>query len=234
MRTFNAETDSVYLQKWYVDLASDPVEFENLFTKPLRNLAGLAAWMVGDIKFFFESDKKGIWFAAWITPMFTDGAEVGAWIRKDKRGSRAALAAIDEFYDGIVLAAVPCLIGLTRQYPALHDLHLKLGYVYVDEFPGVFDGHSVWMYKMTRETRAGRVAVQQAFREKRRAAYGSRRREIEQPEQSVESLRGNVGEIRGLGPESRRTRLEGIIESGKRVASKWWSNQPDPDHQPPG
>src|ERR1700722_17376985 len=157
LNTFNPETDSILLTKWFLDLSADPAEFENLFAKPLRNLTALAVHITGkDSRFFYESDGRGVWLAVWLTPFLTDGVEFGAWIRKDKRGSRAALAAIDSAYDQ-TLERFPTLIGLTKQYPALHALHLKLGYTLVDEFPGVFDGDSVWMYKMTRESRAHRA-----------------------------------------------------------------------------
>jgi len=231
MNTFDAATDSVLLQKLWIDLSADQDEFENLFTRNLRNLSALANWIANTVKFFYESDARGIWFAAWIAPMFTDGAEVGVWIRKDKRGSRRALQAIDEFYDDIVLPKVGCFIGLTRQYPALHDLHLKLGYTYVDEFPGVFDGHTVWMYKMTPESRAGRAGVQAALRVKRRANYVSTIRPVEeQREQPTEQpIRAGTGEVRDASPEGSGAGTAATVISRIRSFTNWRDYRPNTD-----
>ena len=181
MQLYHPENDSALLLKWWIDLKLDQPEFENLFTAPLRNLSALAGWMQSPTtKFFYEADGFGFWLCAWIEPLLTNGAQVGAWIRKDKRGTRQAVKAMDEFYEK-VLEKSTVLIGLTRQYPKLHELHLKLGYTYVDEFPGVFDGHSVWMYKMTRESRDARNAVRAIIRDQRQQKakyYEHERRQI--------------------------------------------------------
>lgn len=93
MKLYNPETDSAYLQKWWCDLNLDQTEFENLFAKPLRNLSALGAWIQSaSIKFQYEADGLGFWLCAWIEPLLTDGAQIGAWIRKDKRGTRPGAA----------------------------------------------------------------------------------------------------------------------------------------------
>ena len=238
MKTFNAETDSFLLTKWYLDLCSDPVEFANLMCKPLRNLAKISVWVTHTVKLFYESDAQGMWFCAWVVPYMTGGVEVGAWIRKDRRGSKPALKAIDHFYDEIVLPKASCAIGLTKQR-GLHDLHIKLGYTYVDEFPGVFDGDSVFVYKMTKESRANRHAVAASLRAERRAhrvnVQRDRRERIEesdQPEQhESESLRGESGSVREARPESSRTRYARVVESGKRSIAEWWRNGSHSDPQ---
>jgi hypothetical protein len=239
METFDPATDSVLLQKLWIDLSADQGEFENLFTANLRNLSALASWIANTVKFFYESDARGIWFAAWIAPMFTDGAEVGVWIRKDYRrfhGARERLAAIDEFYDDIVLPKVGCFIGLTRQYPALHDLHLKLGYTYVDEFPGVFDGHTVWMYKMTSESRAARAGVQAALRVKRRANYERTRRPIEEQrvEPAVEPVRADSGEVRHPSPEGGGAGPATTVGARIRSFANWRNYKSNPDRESAG
>lgn len=236
MQTFDPAVDSVLLQKLWIDLSADQAEFENLFTKNLRNLSALASWIANTVKFFYESDARGIWLAAWIAPMFTDGAEVGVWIRKDHRGMPRTLRAMDEFYDEIVLPEVGCFIGLTRQYPALHELHLKLGYTYVDVFPGVFDGHDVHMYKMTRESRAGRAGVQAALRVKRRANYERTIRPVEEQrdEQHVEPIRAGTSEVRETGSESSGAGSTATVISRIRSFANWRNHESNPDREPPG
>lgn len=239
MQVFNADTDSVLLTKWYLDLVSDPVEFENLMCKPLRNLAKIAVWVTHTVKLFFEADAQGMWFCAWVVPYMTGGAEGGTWIRKDRRNSKAALKAIDHFYDEIVLPKASCFIGLTKQ-PALHDLHIKLGFTYVDKFPGVFDGDDVSVYKMTKESRANRHAAARSLRLERRAQHVNvirdRRERIEdivEPEQhEPESLRSEPGGVREAGPESSRTRYARVVKSGQRSIADWWRNGSHSDHQP--
>lgn len=234
MNLYTPETDSILLQKWWIDLNLDQAEFENLFTKPLRNLSALGSWIQAPTtRFFYHADGRGFWLCAWIEPLLTHGAQVGAWIRKDKRGTRAAVKAMDEFYE-MVLEKSSVLIGLTRQYPKLHDLHLKLGYVYVDEFPGVFDGHSVWMYKMTRETRDGRAVAQDRIRQERRAAYEHERRQVLEQQQHEQSLRGDAGEVRGSEPEGRGARDAAASRAGRRSLKDWWNHKPDSNHQSPG
>ena len=239
VREFNPQTDSLLLQKWWIDLAADPAEFELLFCKPLRNLPQLAMWTTR-LKLFVEDDWKGIWFAGWMAPLLTNGGEVGMWIRKDRRGMPATLKSVDFFIDDVILAGVPTFIGITRQYPKLHALHLKLGYTYVDEFPGIFDGETAWMYKMTRESRAQRAEVIARFKQERaarRAAYvGIHKRtdvvEGAVPEPADESLRRSAGEDRASEREGSGAGHSTIIGTGIRTVKDWWYNKPDPDREP--
>jgi len=237
MQLYSPENDSILLQKWWIDLSLDQPEFENLFTKPLRNLSALGAWIQAPTtRFFYESDGRGFWLCAWIEPLLTHGAQVGAWTRKDKRGTRQQVHAMDEFYE-MVLEKSSVLIGLTRQYPKLHELHLKLGYTYVDEFPGIFDGHPVYMYKMTRESRDARAAVQSEIREKRRVRknyHEHERRQVIEQQQFEQPIRGDAGEIRGPEPEGRGARYAAIVGAGRRSIKDWWYHKPDSNHQPTG
>lgn len=233
MESFNPETDSVLLQKWYIDLVGDSTEFKLLFAKPLRNLAALASHITNPAnRFFYEADGKGIWLAVWLTPFLTNGIEFGAWIRKDKRGTRQALRAIDEAYEQ-TLEKFPTLIGITRQYPKLHELHLKLGYELVGEFPGVFDGETVWMYRMTRESRVARGQVAEVLAGLRRAKRDEHeQRQVVRVEQPVESIRTDSGVVRHLGPQGGTASLGRAVESGRRSIKDWWYNKPNSDHEP--
>lgn len=236
MQPYSPENDSILLQKWWIDLNLDQLEFENLFTKPLRNLSALGAWIQAPTtRFFYNSDGRGFWLCAWIEPLLTHGAQVGAWIRKDKRGSRQAVKAMDEFYE-MVLEKASVLIGVTRQYPKLHELHLKLGYTYVDEFPGVFDGHPIWMYKMTRESRDARAAIQSEIKQRRRLAYEHERRQVREQQQQFDPqpLRSDAGEVWGAGPEGRGARDAAVAGTGRRSIKDWWYHKPDSNHQPSG
>jgi hypothetical protein len=177
---YDRDKHEMLVVNWYiVELAGKPEEFSKLFAKPLHNLTELLFWCHRTVKFVFDVDINGIWTAAWIEPCLS-GAYAGAWVREDKRHSKATLKFINGFYDQ-VLEHFPTLLGLTKQ-PDLHRLHLGLGYKFGCTIPGLFDGDDAMLYVMTKESRKERL-------------NGRRRRrensiEHEQYEQPVRAISG--------------------------------------------
>lgn len=139
--------------KWFLDLQGDQRELDNLFAKPLHNLTAILYWMSHQVSFGFELDEGGIWAAAWVEPCLS-GAYFGAWTRKSKRHTKAALRFINQAYE-IALGRYPVICGVTCQ-PELHKLHIKLGYIYGCTIPGFFEGKDAMLFYMTRESRDGR------------------------------------------------------------------------------
>lgn len=139
------------LVKWVLDLKADPAELNLLFHKSLHGVTQLLNWMASSVKLMFKVDDEGIWAACWAEPCLS-GAYVGAWIRKGKRQTRAALKFMNEAYE-ILLSKCQVLLGLTKQ-ERLHNLHLKLGYKFMCTIPKFWDGDDVMLYAMTAESRA--------------------------------------------------------------------------------
>ena len=181
MRIYERDRDESLIVAWYFSLKSDPVEFSNLFMKPLRNLTHLLLWAERDVKVMFEEDADGIWACSWAEPYGSD-AFFGSWIRKDKRGTFAAVAFIRRCYR-LCFEHFNAIIGITKQ-PNLDKLHLALGYRFVGEFSTLFDGSPARVYELSKE-----------------AFYVGRRRK----EQSVgiefdlQSVRTDSSEVRKVG-----------------------------------
>jgi hypothetical protein len=136
---------------YYAQLRAEPEEFAKLFMKPLRSLTALLNWAAHTVHLMLSVDERGIWGAAWVDP-FLSGAYFGYWCRKDKRGTIGAYALIRHAQRD-ALKVFPILIGVTKQ-PALHKVHLALGYELVGKLEKVFDGDDAWVYKLTAETMA--------------------------------------------------------------------------------
>jgi hypothetical protein len=150
MRLYDPAKDELLVLYWFLNLRSDPVEFENLFCEPLRNLTTILSWTKNSVSLMIDVDDDGIRFAAWCSP-YLSGAEFGCWLRKDSRRTKAALRFISEALDR-ALSQYPTLMGLTRQ-PDLHLVHIGLGYDYLGEIPEMFDGKPARVYILTRQGR---------------------------------------------------------------------------------
>lgn len=178
MRLYDRDRDESLIVGWYFSLKSDPVEFSNLFMKPLRNLTHLLLWAERDVKVMFEEDEDGIWACSWAEPYGSD-AFFGSWIRKDKRGTFAAVAFIRRCFR-LCFEHFHAIIGITKQ-PDLDKLHLALGYRFVGEFSTLFDGSPARVYELTSE----------AFHERRRREKQSVGEQLD-----ILSVRADSGEVR--------------------------------------
>jgi len=139
---------------WFFALEAKPDEMEKLFHESLRHhLTDFLNWLKYQGQAVIAIDEQGIWAAAWTIPDLS-GAFFGAWFREEKRGTIAAVKFIRDAYR-LAFEKYSVLIGLTKQ-PALHDLHLALGYDYLGEIPHYFDGQPGRMYVLTKENFYGR------------------------------------------------------------------------------
>ena len=215
MRLYQADKDELLILYWFLKLRADPAEFENLFMESVRNLTGMLYWAKNSVAMMIDVDDDGIRFAAWLAP-FLSGAELGAWARKSLRGTKAHLKFMDGVYEK-ALADFPVLIGLTKQ-PALHNLHLKLGYEFKCEIPALFDGAPLRVYSMTKESRA-------------------KRREIRNAGRHIEGNIQHDGEQSVL-PAHRKVRKivpavsEGVRATGNGSSENGGSERADTDHKP--
>ena len=174
MILYDPKTHEALLVAWHYSLRENPEEHANLFMEPLRNLTALLNWAANDVRLMISWDARGLWAASWVEPVMS-GAFFGFWLRKDMRGTPAAVAFANGSYDK-ALEHFPVLIGITKQ-PRLHAIHLRMGYEYVGTVESLFDDAPARVYKMTKETRNGR------------------RRKNEQIEH-IEPLRIGSGELR--------------------------------------
>ena len=150
MIDYDKEKHEDLLIAWYyAQLRAEPEEFAKLFMKPLRSLTALLNWAAHTVHLMLSVDERGIWGAAWVDP-FLSGAYFGTWMRKDRRGTIGAYALVRHAQRD-ALKVFPILIGVTKQ-PALHKVHLALGYELVGKLEKVFDGDDAWVYKLSQET----------------------------------------------------------------------------------
>jgi hypothetical protein len=203
---YDPKIHETLLVAWHYSLQADPVEHGQLFMEPLRNLTNLLGWAKDQVKLLISWDAKGLTAAVWIEPMMA-GAFLGAWLRKDYRDIRG-LAFIRQAHDKALEHFEP-LIAVTKR-SELSPILLKLGYEYVGEIPGLFDGNRVRVYYMLKETR-----------------YGSGRRKdiernIEQP------LRAPAGELRHV--SSTAIQVAHGTNGGSPANGR--SERPDTHHQP--
>ena len=144
--------------KWYLsELRAAPDELDKMFHSSLRTLTDILWWAANKVKLAFEFDDQGISMACWLSP-YMSGAEVGVWIRKDKRTAYQSVVFVNRFYKA-ALQHFPVLIGITQR-PELHKVHLALGYQFAHEIPALFDGSPARVYFMTEETRRARHGVE--------------------------------------------------------------------------
>ena len=191
---------------WFLNLRADPIEFENLFCEPLRNLTAILIWAKNAVNVMIDVDADGIRFAAWCAPEMS-GAEFGAWARKSVRGTKAHLAFMDEAYEH-ALSQYPVLIGRTKQ-EKLHRLHLRLGYEFIGIVPNLFDGSPVREYYMTRETRDGRRKFKDIHRN------------------GIKPVRTTNRKVREVVPAS----SEDVRSTGNGSSENGRSKRADPDHK---
>jgi hypothetical protein len=219
MKLYEADKHELLMLYWYLELRKDRTEFENLFAEPLRNLTSILSWAKNSVSIMFDNDDAGIRFAAWCAP-YLSGAEFGAWSRHDVRGSKAHLRFMDQAYDK-ALSQYPTLIGLTKQ-PQLHNIHLKMGYEFKCEIPGLFDGAPALVYIMTAESRANRAEARRIINNGRRQQQQDKHGNGKQP---IRTSHRKVREV--VSP-----RGEGVRVSGNGSTQNGGSERADTDHQP--
>ncbi len=177
MILYDPKLHETLLVAWHYSLQADPEEHGQLFMEPLRNLTNLLGWAKDQVRLLISWDARGLTAAAWVEPLMA-GAFFGTWLRKDYRDIRG-LAFIRQAHDKALEHFEP-LIAVTKR-PELYEILLRLGYQYVGEIPGLFDGGRVKVYYLTKETR-----------------YGSGRRENQHIEVE-QSLLGVAGPVRSGG-----------------------------------
>jgi hypothetical protein len=148
----NPAHEMIALQ-WFLLLKGKPQEFADLFARDLQSLTRFLYWMANNVALGWECDERGAWACAWVEPMLT-GAFFGGWIREDKRGTVGAVMFIRKAYRQ-AFEKFPVIIGITKQ-PALHDLHIALGYDYLGTVPKLFDNADARVYVLTKENFYGR------------------------------------------------------------------------------
>jgi hypothetical protein len=194
---------------WFLRrLRSEPDELEKMFHSSLRSLTDILWWAANKVKLVFEFDEDGISMAAWLSP-YMSGAEVGVWIRKDKRTAYQSVIFVNRFYKA-ALQHYPVLIGITQR-PELEKIHLALGYRLTDPpIPALFDGHPARVYYMTAETRKEARANRKQRQDKHVIDQQRVRAPAPEPVQLSEADPKRTGESDGGRSED------------------WWSKQPAP------
>lgn len=139
------DLEDYLLAQWWVEITLDGSR-DQLFVPP-TTLGQMLAYFQNDVSLIYERDDR-LWFAMWFTPMFS-GLSASLWCRRDRRGSRAFIAAAEWAYE-TALQAVPVLLGVTTQ-PKLLKVHERLGYTIVGSVPGLIDGKMAWIVALTRD-----------------------------------------------------------------------------------
>jgi len=203
MTIYDPKKHEARLIAWYFQLKANPAEFRALFDESLRSLTALLPWAARQVKFMFEEDADGIWFAAWYSPEM-GGLALGLWCREGKRQGKAFARALNRTFEGGLENAKVILAITVRRKMARIMGHC--GFVKAGEIPHVFDGNGVLVYYMTRDTRG-----QIKFRH----------------DQSIESLRSGSMELGHEVPEAGASDLQhapgpdaaGVADGGRERGS---------------
>jgi len=126
------------LLNWYYTMAACE-DFERIFSAELTPCGAFFDSM-RKTTLIYETDEKGIWFAAWFDRVMAAGS-YGVWIRADKRdqpnGGEALRAGLESLSFG--LARFPVLIFVTK-HPEILALSRRFGFVALGEVPWMYDG----------------------------------------------------------------------------------------------
>ena len=131
---------------WWETMAQDG-DLDDLFFGASRTLSGLFRLIQPPGAMLYEIDAKGIWFAMWFEGMLS-GAAAGAWVRTERRRTKACLDAFLAAWEQ-ALIAFPVILGVTRQEKLLRE-HTRLGYTVLGEVPELWEGRSAWVVVLTR------------------------------------------------------------------------------------
>lgn len=144
----NREND-LEIVRWWVRLERDG-DLDRLMLEGGRTISDLFRMVAGPSKalLFAHTPEDGIWFAMWFEPCL-QGAFCGAWLAKDKRGTRQGVYAFLDAWTW-ALVAWPVVIGVTKQ-PNLLPIHRKVGYTVLGAIPDLFDGQEATVMYLTRQ-----------------------------------------------------------------------------------
>jgi hypothetical protein len=228
--TYERERHELIVVNWYIqELAAKPVEFANLFAKPLRNLTEILYWCSRTVKLFFELDTSGIWIASWVEPTM-NGAYWSLWVREDKRQGKGMLAHVNQSLD-LALVHFQVLMAVSKQ-PRLQSEMERLGWIREGQIPHLFDGDPASVYWMDKESRNGAGRKNQFRHDEhieslRRHSGGNGQTDVVDGEAGGADVLVAGG---GSAPNGRRKRADTKHKRlGKRVAR---SRKPDPTATP--
>ena len=147
LRPYDWRVDEWLLVGWFYELLQSG-DMNVTFTPDMRFLSNFLGMFRSRATLGYSADEKGIWFAFWVEPCIS-GAFAGAWIRKDKRTS---LAAVRAFREGIneAFKVFTVLIGLCKQ-EELRSMHQRLGYKQMGTVPGLWYGEDVDVWVLTQD-----------------------------------------------------------------------------------
>lgn len=129
--------EDLLLLNWYMDLGSGP-DFERTFSAELASCGAFLDSMRKTL-LVYETDEKGIWFAAWFDRIMSAGT-FGLWFRADKRHEKTTLKTVLEALN-FGLERFPVLLFVTRDADVMAQGQ-KLGFQTMGEVPWLFDGES--------------------------------------------------------------------------------------------
>lgn len=144
---YPSRENDLEIVRWWIRLERDG-DLDKLMLEGGRTVNDLFR-MVSAPKamLYAATPEDGIWFAMWFEPCL-NGAFCGAWLAKDKRGSRQGVYAFLDAWTW-ALAAFPVLIGVTKQTDLLR-IHRRVGYTVLGSVPFLFDGQEATVMYLTR------------------------------------------------------------------------------------
>lgn len=147
LRIYNWTSDEFVLLDWYNQLVTTGDHYL-AFDKDLRYVSNFLAFFKPPQTLAFASDKRGMWFAFWLSP-FMSGANFGLWVREDKRNGTAWFKLLTECFDES-FKTVTVLIAVTKQDSVCAQLE-RLGAVRGMVLPAFWDGADAMVYSMTKD-----------------------------------------------------------------------------------
>lgn len=184
MIAFDVQNNShvAILISWWSSLTDD--DRANLFYPTVHKLGPFLHYFE-TVQLMFAVDTQGLTVAAWTESMF-DGALFSLYVRPDCRRLQRAWKEVEQAYE-TAFSVYPALVGQTRQ-PALHAIHLKMGYQFAGRLNHIFGGGPIFFYELDREHWRGRREAAKLIRGAKR---GRREHQVTQGNNSNGHVRAS-------------------------------------------
>jgi len=147
LHVYNWTTDEFMLVDWYNVLVQSGDHYL-AFNKEMRLLSVFLDGFKPPRTLALATDKAGVWMAYWIDP-YLSGANIGFWVREDKRHSGTMFKLFRKAVNETFKVATVLLIPTKQEH--VGNIMLKLGAVFGMTIPALWDGEDVSVYTLTKD-----------------------------------------------------------------------------------
>ena len=147
LRIYDWQSDEYLLIDWYNALVTSGDHYL-AFDKELRYLSRFLDYFKPPRTLAYATDRGGIWFAFFLDPWLS-GANLGFWVREDKRHSGTMFGLFKRCINEAFKFATVLIIPTKQEH--VGNIMLKLGAKYGMTIPALWDGADVAIYTLSRD-----------------------------------------------------------------------------------